>query len=424
MNLADADDISARLAAYGGTSVDSPQQADLVLVNTCTVRKKAEDKALSYFGLLKQNAASNGRNPYVVAMGCVMPKGGRQLKNMHRNIDLVINYSDPDIVLAELTANYPPLANASEADSFLPLAGNQSSQLTFVTAIRGCNHRCSFCIVPWARGPQRDVPIERIVAEAQAHEQAGAPDICILGQSIMAYGKTSGDSSPRFIEMMKAVLDSTNFPWVTFLTSLAVDLTAQICDEVIAHPRITPLLHLPIQSGSDKVLADMRRGHTTDQYRKLVAKAREVRPGLYLTTDLLVGFPTETDADFQQTLDFVQEIGFDDAFMFAYSERPGTHSARKHPDVLSRPEKIERLTKLIEMQRNIGRERNQRYVGQTLDVLIETAANGSATGRTAFNKPVKLPMCACTPGKIVKAKILFAKGTTFTGELSGGHGGQ
>src|SRR5262249_19718341 len=150
-----------------------------------------------------------GKNPFIVAMGCVVPKNRQHIGEKFPHVDLLVNYSDPDVVFSELLESFPPLADGVLADGFSPLADPTRCQQSFVTAIRGCNHRCSFCIVPWARGPQRDVPLEQIVAEAQAHERAGAPDVVILGQSVMAYGKTSGDGSQRFGEMMEGVLDST-----------------------------------------------------------------------------------------------------------------------------------------------------------------------------------------------------------------------
>jgi tRNA-2-methylthio-N6-dimethylallyladenosine synthase len=421
MNVSDCDDIAARLSAHGGQPVDNPFGADLVLVNTCTVRQKAEEKAYSYFGQLKHAGRMQGRDPFIVAMGCVVPKNRQHIAEKFPHVDLLVNYSDPDVVFSELLERFPPLADQALADGFTPLADPSRCQQSFVTAIRGCNHRCSFCIVPWARGPQRDVPLEQIVAEAQAHEAAGAPDVVILGQSVMAYGKTSGDGSQRFTEMMEAVLNNTGFRWVGFLTSLACDLTEEICERVIAHPRVTPLLHLPLQSGSDKVLSEMRRQHDMERYRRLVAKAREVRPDLYLTTDLLVGFPTETEEDFEQTLAAAAEIGFDDAFMFAYSERPGTHSARVYgAQDLPREVKIRRLSLLIEQQRRQSAERSQRYVGQELEVIVEQVAEDAVIARTAFNKPVRLASCVTPVGGFTRAKIDAVKVSSFIGtEVSG-----
>jgi tRNA-2-methylthio-N6-dimethylallyladenosine synthase len=421
MNVSDCDDIAARLSAHGGQEVDNPFAADLVLVNTCTVRQKAEEKAYSYFGQLKHAGQVSGRRPFIVGMGCVVPKNRQHIAEKFPHVDLLVNYSDPDVVLNELVEHFTPLTNHAFADGFTPLADPNRCQQSFVTAIRGCNHRCSFCIVPWARGPQRDVPLEQIVVEAQAHERSGAPDVCILGQSVMAYGKTSGDGSQRFSEMIEAVLENTSFRWVGFLTSLACDLTEDICERVIAHPRVTPLLHLPLQSGSDKVLSEMRRQHDMTRYRRLVAKAREVRPDLYLTTDLLVGFPTETDADFEQTLEAATEIGFDDAFMFAYSERPGTHSARVYHDTdLPREVKIGRLSRLIAQQRQQSAERSRRYIGQELEAIVEQREAGGGVARTAFNKPVKLAACHTPVGQFIKVKITDVKVSSFIGEeLSG-----
>ncbi len=416
MNVADVDDISARLNAYGGRRVESPEEADLVLVNTCMVRKKAEDKAMSYFGGLKHARNAAGRPPFIVAMGCVVPRNQQKIRETYPHIDLLVNYSDPDLVMNQLMEQFEPLAASAMDDDFSPAMTTSIGSQNFVTAIRGCNHRCSFCVVPWARGPQRDEPIDKIVAEAREHELRGAPDVTILGQSIMAYGKSSGDGSQRFIEMMEAVLENTSFPWVRFLTSLACDMTDEICERIIAHPRITPLLHLPIQSGSDKVLSDMRRKHDVATYRRMVEKARSVRPDLYLTTDILVGFPTETEADYRETYALMEEIGFDDAFMFAYSERPGTHSARHFPDMLSREVKIRRLSEVIELQRRTSAERSRRYIGEELDVVIEAVNEEGAVARTSFNKPIYMPGTARQVGEYSRARIMTVRVSAFTGE--------
>lgn len=415
MNVADMDDLRGRLTGCGGIEVDHPDQADLVLVNTCTVRAKAEDKALSFFGELKRTKQRADGGPFLVGMGCVVPRSRGRIEQRFRHLDLLLDYSDPDNVLAALGEHFTPLTGQELAGDFTPLLRTDISPLRFVTAIRGCRHGCSFCIVPHVRGPQRDVPLDRIVAEAQALERAGAPDLTVLGQNILAYGTTSGNGAPRFVELIDTLLKETGFRWITFLTSLPCDLTERICERVIAQPRVTPLLHLPLQSGSDRVLSDMRRGHTADDYRRIVAKARECRPDLYLTTDLLVGFPTESEADFEQTLALTEEIGFDDAFMFAYSERTGTIAARQYGDPLPREEKLRRLNELIRRQRHLGAERNARYVGRQLDVIIERQDDKGTSARTAFNKPVKLELSGREPGEFTRVEIRSAGVSSFSG---------
>lgn len=416
MNVADINDLRARLERSGGAAVADPAAADLVLVNTCTVRAKAEEKAYSFFGELKRLKNGGGREPLLVAMGCVVPRNREALARRFPHLDLLVDYSDPDSVMDVLREHFPPLAHATDLSEYEPLLDPRHCPQRFVTAIRGCNHGCSFCVVPRARGPQRDVPLGRIAREARALEQAGAPDLTILGQNVLAYGTTSGDRTPRFIELMQTLLAETGFRWITFLTSLPGDLTDEICERVIAHPRVTPLLHLPVQSGSDKVLGEMRRGHDVAHYRRMVARARACRPDLYLSTDLLVGFPTETEADYRATLALVEEIGFDDAFMFAYSERPGTLSARKYEDTLSRSEKHERLNALIARQRELGAARNQRHVGEVLDVIIEHADPDGAVARTSFNKPVQLAGARTAVGQYTRVRITAAKVSSFRGE--------
>lgn len=474
MNVADNDAIGARLSAQGGVAVDSPDDADLILVNTCTVRQKAEEKAMSFFGGLKRLSSpvgaavsapagatlappavraglslsadalpgrfpapdaprgvpvsilkigshrSSAKKPFIVAMGCAVPKARQKIAATFPHVDLLVNYSDPDLVLAELAEHFPPLIGQATDDGYTPLLDAERALPSFVTAIRGCNHRCSFCVVPWARGPQRDVPLQQIVAEARQYEAAGAPDITILGQSIMAYGKSSPQPHPNFVELMEALLAETSFRWVTFLTSLACDFTPDVASRVIANPRITPLLHLPVQSGSDKVLGEMLRRYDRATYMDCLRQARAARPDLYLTTDILVGFPTETEADFAETLSLIDEAGFDDAFMFAYSPRPGTHSARVYPDRIPRAEKMRRLSLVIERMRAQSAGRNKRYLGQVLEVIIEQRReDGGVTARTAFNKPVHLDSAQTPIGQFARVRITGTRVTGFTGEELG-----
>jgi tRNA-2-methylthio-N6-dimethylallyladenosine synthase len=418
MNVADMDDLRARFARLGGRETERPEDAELVLVNTCRVRAKAEEKAYSFFGELKQ-LGERPSPPFLAAMGCAVNRNHTEIERRAPHLDLLMDYSDPDSVLAELARHFPPLADADPAADYPPLMGGTDARQRFVTAIRGCQHGCSFCVVPRARGPQRDVPLARILAEARALEAAGAPDITILGQNVLAYGTTSGAGHNRFIELLETLLAETSFRWITFLTSLPGDLTPEICERVIAQPRITPLLHLPVQSGSDKVLRNMRRGHTVADYKERVAYARQCRPDLYLTTDLLVGFPTETDEDFQATLRLAREVGFDDAFMFAYSERPHTIAARTLADSIPREEKLRRLNLLIERQREWGAHRNQRYVGQELDVIIEHAGDGETIARTAFNKPVRLAATSHQVGEFARVRVTGVKTSSFSGEEAG-----
>lgn len=413
MNVADLADITLRLRGLGGSEVAQPAQASLVLVNTCTVRQKAEDKAYSYFASLKQ-LKRNGA-PFIVAMGCLVPGSGSRIAQLNPHVDLLLDHSDPELVLDELLMHFPPLSGAHPGEFTSPLMDNGVCKHHFITAIRGCHHGCSFCVVPVARGPQRDVPLKRIIEQAQAFEEAGLPDITLLGQNILAYGQASKPGHPRFIELIETLLKETSFRWTTFLTSLPCDLTDEICERVIAHPRVTPLLHLPVQSGSDKVLGEMRRQHDVAHFQRIVAKARACRPDLFLTTDLLVGFPTETEADYQATLELIEEIGFNDAFMFAYSERPGTHSAQHYPDTLSREQKIARLTRLIARQREIAATVNQRYTGAVLPVIIEKADEQGVIARTAFNKPVKLAATSTPVGQYSQVRIDSVKVSSFTG---------
>jgi tRNA-2-methylthio-N6-dimethylallyladenosine synthase len=418
MNVADIATLAAQLDARGGQAVADPAQADLVLVNTCTVRQKAEDKALSFFGGLKvlKQGRPKDAGPLIVAMGCVIPKRKADILRQFPFVDVLLDYSDPELVLSELARCFPPLAAMPALETPPPGPSLGISRTSFITAIRGCNHRCSYCVVPSARGPQRDAPLSEIVSQAQALEATGAPDVTVLGQNILAYGRTSGPGAPGFCELMETLLARTGFRWLSFLTSLPADLTAEVCQRVLAQPRVAPLLHLPVQSGSDKVLNEMRRGYSVEHYQQVVALARQARPDLYLTTDLLVGFPTETEQDFADTLSLVREVGFDDAFMFAYSPRPGTPASLELEDHLPRPAKLERLKQLIALQRELGAARNRRYLGQELEVIVEQRQPAAVVARTAFNKPVYLAASRQRVGGFTKVRVTAVKTSSFAGE--------
>jgi tRNA-2-methylthio-N6-dimethylallyladenosine synthase len=214
---------------------------------------------------------------------------------------------------------------------------------------------------------------------------------------------------------MQAVIEQTEVPWISFLTSQPHDMSDEIIRRVIAHPRVTPLLHLPVQSGSDAVLKRMRRGYTAKAYEDWVAKVRAARPDIFLTTDFIVGFPGETERNFERTLELIRRVRFNDAFMFAYSPREGT-TAAEYDGQVKPAERKRRLAELIELQRGIAHEVNSQYVGQTLDAIVEQADEGGAVARTPFNKPVVLPRTARKPGEFTRVRIGEVVVSSFKGE--------
>jgi tRNA-2-methylthio-N6-dimethylallyladenosine synthase len=455
MNVADDDALARELAARGGVQVSDANAADLIIVNTCVVRKKAEDKAFSFVGALRP--LTEGRptaqpvnlnapkltaqgdvpsrmreRPAIVVVGCLVPKSGAELTRKFGFVDAVAATSEPSEVIAAIEAVMPlPPRNENAAqarlehvgealpESCTAAAGDDSVALStrqsgLVTVQRGCSHGCSFCIVPSVRGPEASVPVERIVDEVNFYHARGFNEVTLLGQNILSYGSDRG-FSPDFVEMMEAVLAQTEVPWVSFLTSQPHDMSDEIVRRVIAHPRVTPLLHLPVQAGSDAVLQRMRRGYTVAEYERWVEKARAARPDVFLTTDFICGFPGETDGDFARTLALVERVRFNDAFMFAYSPREGTAAAELDGEVLL-AERKRRLNELIALQRRIAQEVNAKYVEQVLDAIVEEAGAQRAVARTAFNKPVVLPRTHRASGEFTQVRVTEVVVSSFKGE--------
>ncbi len=459
MNAADDDAIARGLAARGGVQVVDAQAADAIIINTCVVRKKAEEKAFSFIGALRPLAKSGPpampvhfnapklaaqpgamrmrTQPLIAVVGCLIPKCGDDVRAKFGHVDLLIPTSEPVQVVDEIVralgfydaAQDAALEGAWEVETADASSPAQSPSCTataangltldtrqsgLITVQRGCSHGCSFCIVPFVRGPEVSTPLDVVIAQALYYQRHGFKEITLLGQNILSYGSDFG-FSPNFCEMVEAVLEECSVPWVSFLTSQPYDMSDEVIASVIANPRITPLLHFPAQSGSDSVLARMRRGYTAAAYMEWARKARKARPGLFLTTDFICGFPGETDGDFEQTLALAEKVRFNDAFMFAFSPREGTPAAKMDGQLPLKVRK-ERLAALIELQRRIAHEENASYIGQVMDAIVEQNTPKRAVARTAFNKPIALAQCSRAPGEMTRVRITAVAVSSFKGE--------
>lgn len=467
MNVADDDEIARSLSARGGIQVEDAEKADLIIINTCVVREKAEEKAFSFIGALRALKTKGGltakvrldspkvhpaaiggdgnklarslATPKIVVIGCAVPKSGEVLREKFDFVDLLVKSSEPKLVISELekifdfprrqsafemtvlsgTSDLKSLGSCTEASSgevspveeFPSLMDTRFSGL--VTVIRGCNHVCSFCIVPRVRGRETSVPIREVVEQVKLYRNLGFNEVTLLGQNILSYGSDFG-FDPNFVDLVNAVLLQTDVPWLSYLTSHPYDLNEEIIRNVVANPRVTPLLHLPVQAGSDRILALMRRKYTVKDYLEKVDKARNARPDLFLTTDIIVGFPSESREEFEQTLKLMEQVRFNDAFMFAYSPRKGTLAA-KYEDKQTRHEKKLWLNELIQLQRQISQEVNSKYIGQELEAILEEKRDGIAIARTPFNKPVELPGSRKNPGEFTRVRINEVVISSFRG---------
>lgn len=423
MNVADSDLLGGRLEARGFSFAGEPGQADLVLINTCAVREHAEERVFGRLGELRK--VKRGRPGMVLGVtGCMAQRLGAALLERAPHVDLVLGTGAYDRffeILARQAATGRPQVDVAPGGTFTA-AGHprlEAGQLrTFLSIMEGCNKSCSFCIVPRTRGRERFKPLETILAECAALAGRGVREVTLLGQNINAWRQ----DSLRFADLLTAVNGVEGLVRVRFSTSHPVNTTVAMLEAMARADKVCEALQLPLQSGSDRVLGLMRRGYTLDRYRKLVATARSLMPTLALTTDIIVGFPGETDGDFEQTIEAMEEIRFDSAFMFAFSPRGGTRAAAL-PERVPREVAAERLQRVIALQRRVTAEKSRERVGGMEEVLVDGLHPRRApalTGKTRTFKPVVFPGPPGWIGSLRRIRITGARGVTLYGEAADG----
>ncbi len=417
MNFYDAGLIAGILEQNGYRPAAEMATADIMVVNTCSVRDHAERRALGRIrelaGLRKQRPRSR-----LVVCGCMAQRMGSKLLTRIPGIDLVVGTGEyralPDLL--RRAGRGRAVATSGSLEMYSGVKSPKAREiLAFVAVMRGCNNRCSYCIVPQLRGPARSRSLDDILREVQLLTEEGVREITFLGQNVNAYR----DGRYRFADLLRRAGRAEQLCRIRFTTSHPRDMSEGILMAMAECPEVCEHLHLPLQSGSDRILKDMRRGYTSEQYRTVVSRARELIPGLSLTTDLIAGFPGETEEDFQQTLEMMQDVEFDGAFTFQYSPRPGTE-AEHWPGQVPSAVRHERLERLIDLQRRITRRVNRRMMGQTVEVLVEGRSKRKATelmGRTGANKVVIFPGDAVLAGRLVKVQITAVGGVTAKGKM-------
>ncbi len=385
MNEYDTLTIQSELVAGGHDLVSAPQDAELILLNTCAVRGKPVEKVVSILGDLRKERA-NGRELTIGLMGCLAQLDeGRDLAAKF-GVDVLVGpgaITDVLPALEELErarekGTRGRVDRLSFRDDLVdhltppPPAGTLTG---FVTIMRGCDHHCTYCIVPQTRGPEVSRPLQAILHEAAAMRDAGIEEVVLLGQNVNSYGRDD-PSVPSFAELLLAVAD-LGFPRVKFTTSHPMNFTSDVIDAIAASPNVCDYVHLPVQSGSDRVLRRMAREYRRERYLDIIRELRAKIPDVVLTTDLIVGFPGETEEDFEATLSLYDEVRFDGAFMFAYSARPGTPAHARFED-LPRELKSERLGRLVERQKHWSLEGNRRFEGRQVRVLVKELGRDGA----------------------------------------------
>ena len=420
MNVADSQRVSSALEELGYTHTPQAENADVIVLNTCVVRQSAEDKAYGRINSLK-SLKRKRPNLVINLMGCLVGvKGHDKLKARFPQVDVFSPPSDPGPLLAHLTQDESKaLEDAETSRRFALMDGNLTLPLrergklvsAYVPIVLGCSHACTYCIIPYKRGIERSRPVEDVLGEARALVAQGVKEITLLGQIVDRYGKDL-PNSPDLAGLLHLAHEIDGLERIRFLTSHPNWMTSELLDTVAELPKVMPHIEVPVQAGDDEVLARMRRGYTADEYRDLICQIRERIPGASIATDIIVGFPGETAAQFQHTYDLLAELKMDVAHLARYSTRPGTVAARKMGDDVPEDEKWRRYRLLEELQEQIATEIHSTLLGETVDVLFEDKVKGRWRGRTPTNKLVFVESDENLQGKVLPAQI------TWTGPWS------
>ena len=432
MNVYDAERMADVLAPEGYSETQAVEEADLVVLNTCHIREKAAEKVYSELGrvkALKRERAGAGLDTKVVVAGCVAQAEGAEIMRRAPVVDVVVGPQSyhrlPDLLAKARTGGAVDTEFPLE-DKFDHLPDPARDRIrsrgvsAFLTVQEGCDKFCTFCVVPYTRGAEVSRPVSKILDEANRLAEAGVREITVIGQNVNAFHGPGPDGSPWTLgRLLRALAEVPGIARLRYTTSHPRDMDEEL---IAAHrdlPALMPYLHLPVQSGSDRILAAMNRRHTRDGYRSLVERIRAARPDIALSSDFIVGFPGETDEDFEDTLGLVRDVRYASAFFFKYSPRPGTPAAEMAAQVPEsvKAERLARLQDLLESQRQAF---NRGTVGHTLDVLIEKPGrhSGQLAGKSPYWQAVQIDDGAHGPGDVVRVRITRAGSNSLFGELA------
>ncbi|MCK8602554.1 tRNA (N6-isopentenyl adenosine(37)-C2)-methylthiotransferase MiaB [Desulfoferrobacter suflitae] len=427
MNEYDSLRVQRMLSRRGYLPTSDLHAADVIFLNTCSVREKAEQKVHSFLGRLRRVKARNPQVRIIVA-GCVAQQLGKKLLERFDYVDVVLGTGGIDSVgelLEQVQDDHCRITHLPDRQEdenwralFQQLPSIQSEIVAPVTIMQGCNNFCTYCIVPHVRGRERSRRPNEIIREIQLLAAGGAREILLLGQNVNSYGKGLAEKT-SFVDLLHRIGSETDIDRVRFTTSHPKDLSDALVACLAQLPILCKYLHLPVQAGSDRILQRMNRGYSADRYRERIDRLRQCCPEMGLSSDVMVGFPGETEEDFDETMRLLNDIQFDNLFSFAYSDRP--YAASSHfPDKVSREVKARRLTELQSLQATITLNKNQAEVGSVREVLVEGPSRngeGQITGRTQQNRIVNFTGPRHLLGKIVRTKITAAFSHSLKGEL-------
>ena len=425
MNVADSEVVASIMQMDGYALTEKIEEADAIFVNTCSVRDNAEQKIygrLQYFQSLRKKK----KHLIVGVMGCMAERVKEELIQVH-HVDLVVGpdaYLDlPNLVGAVERGEKAINVELSTQETYkdvipLKLPGVHISG--FVSIMRGCNNFCTYCIVPYTRGRERSRDVESILNEIRDMRDKGFKEVTLLGQNVNSYRFERNDEVITFPRLLALVAEEVPQMRVRFTTSHPKDMSDETLEVIAAHDNLCKMIHLPAQSGSDRILKEMNRKYTRAWYLDRIAAIRRILPDCAISTDLFCGFHSETEADYEQTLSLMREVGYDSAFLFKYSERPGTYASKHLPDDVPEEEKIRRLQGMIDLQNQLSEESNRRDIGKTFEVLIEGFSKRSREqlfGRTSQNKVVIFDKQDLHVGQFIQVKITRASSATLFGEV-------
>lgn len=420
MNVADSEVVASILEMAGYELCTDIKEADLVLLNTCSIRDNAEQKI---FGRLQAlHAMQKKGRPMIGILGCMAERMKETLVKDY-GVDLVAGpdaYMDlPHLVasveMGEKAVNIE-LSTTETYREVIPMRLGHNQISGYISIMRGCNNFCSYCIVPYTRGRERSRDTQSILNELQDLKNRGYKEVILLGQNVNSYHF----NDIRFPELLAMVAEAAPDMWVRFTTSHPKDMSNELLEVIAKYPNICNHIHLPVQSGSSRILKLMNRRYDREWYLDRIKAIKEIIPDCGISTDIFCGFHSETEEDHQESLSLMREVGFDSAFMFKYSERPGTHASKHLPDNVSEEIKLRRLAEIIETQNQLSAESNQKEIGKTFTVLVEGFSKRSREqmcGRTEKNKTVVFPKEDAKVGDFVKVKINACSSATLLGEI-------
>ncbi|MBI4476862.1 MAG: tRNA (N6-isopentenyl adenosine(37)-C2)-methylthiotransferase MiaB [Acidobacteria bacterium] len=427
MNVHDSERMAGLLEEAGFVRAEEAEDADVVVINTCSVREKAEDKLYSRLGEIGSMAGARGRRPLVAVAGCVAQQEGARLARRSPFVDVVVGTQAMKMlpVLVQRAAGEGDgeaqidLHPYEDVSFPLGLARRGDPVKAYVTIIEGCDEYCSFCVVPYTRGHERMRPKREIVADVEEAAASGRREVHLLGQIVNHY-RAPDDPACDFAGLLRAIHDVEGLWRIRFASPHPRHVSPRLIEAMRDLPKVCKHLHMPVQSGSSRILQLMRRRHTRDEYLRRVDEVRAAVPGIALSTDMIVGFPGETEADFADTLSLTSAVGFSSMFSFKYSERPNTLASKRLPDDVPEVVKARRLSELQELQRGVQTAQHERALGRTVEVLVDGCSRRrrwELTGRTSGNAVVNFPGTPDMVGSLAAIRIRRAGAHSLWGEV-------